>query len=64
MIDERRMGSCASFAHDRIRLPGPVDISTLSETEFNEELEKGYANMQDGRTKNARGQFKFERLEE
>ena len=29
-----------------------VDINTLSETEFNNELEKGYADMQSGRTKN------------
>ena len=29
----------------------PVDINTLSETEFNDELEKGYADMQAGRTK-------------
>lgn len=35
----------------------PVNISTLSETEFNEELEKGYADMQDGRTKNAKKAF-------
>ncbi len=30
----------------------PVDINTLSETELNNELEKGYADMQAGRTKN------------
>ena len=35
----------------------PVDISTLSETEFNEELEKGYADMQAGRMKNAKKVF-------
>lgn len=35
----------------------PVNINTLSETEFNEELEKGYADMQDGRTKNAKKAF-------
>ena len=35
----------------------PVDISTLSEAEFNEELEKGYADMQAGRTKNAKKAF-------
>ena len=35
----------------------PVDISTLSETEFNEELEKGYADMQAGRVKNAKKAF-------
>ena len=34
-----------------------VDISTLSEVEFNEELEKGYADMQAGRTKNAKKAF-------
>ena len=35
----------------------PVDINTLSEVEFNEELEKGYADMQAGRTKNAKKAF-------
>ena len=35
----------------------PVNINTLSETEFNEELEKGYADMQAGRTKNAKKAF-------
>ena len=36
-----------------VKIPSdrPVDISTLSEAEFNEELEKGYADMQAGRTK-------------
>ena len=39
-----------------VKIPSarPVDISTLSEAEFNEELEKGYADMQAGRTKNAK----------
>lgn len=37
--------------------PKPVNINTLSETEFNEELEKGYADMQAGRTKNAKEAF-------
>ena len=34
-----------------VKIPSarPVDISTLSEAEFNEELEKGYADMQAGR---------------
>lgn len=35
----------------------PADISTLSESELNEELEKGYADMQAGRTKSARKAF-------
>ena len=35
----------------------PVNINTLSETEFNEELEKGHADMQAGRTKNAKEAF-------
>ena len=35
----------------------PVNINTPSETEFNEELEKGYADMQAGRTKNAKEAF-------
>ena len=30
----------------------PVDINTLSEEEFNNELEKGYADIKAGRTKN------------
>ena len=39
-----------------VKIPStrPVDINTLSEVEFNEELEKGYADMQAGRTKNAK----------
>ncbi len=42
-----------------VKIPSarPVDISTLSEVEFNEELEKGYADMQAGRTKNAKKAF-------
>ena len=42
-----------------VKLPSarPVDISTLSEAEFNEELENGYADMQAGRTKNAKKAF-------
>ena len=35
----------------------PVDISRLSEAEFHEELEKGYADMHDRRTKNAKKAF-------
>ena len=35
----------------------PVDISTLSEAEFNEELEKGYADIQAGRTQSAKKVF-------
>ena len=34
-----------------------VDINTLSEAEFNNELEKGYADMQAGRTKNVNAVF-------
>ena len=42
-----------------VKLPSsrPVDIHTLSETEFNEELEKGYSDMQVGRAKNAKKAF-------
>ena len=42
-----------------VKLPvdSPADISTLSESELNEELEKGYADMQAGRTKSARKAF-------
>ena len=43
----------------KVKMPPakPVNINTLSETEFNEELEKGYADMQAGRTKNAKEAF-------
>ena len=42
-----------------VKIPSssPVDINTLSEAEFNEELEKGYVDMQSGRTKNAKKAF-------
>lgn len=42
-----------------VKIPSarPADISALSEVELNEELEKGYADMQAGRTKNARKAF-------
>ena len=42
-----------------VKLPSsrPVDIHTVSETEFNEELEKGYSDMQAERTKNAKKAF-------
>ncbi len=42
-----------------VKIPSarPVDISALSETEFHEELEKGYADVQAGRTKSAREVF-------
>ena len=42
-----------------VKIPSarPVDISTLSEVEFNEELEKGYADMQAGHTRSAKSVF-------
>ena len=42
-----------------VKIPSPTggDGSALSEVEFNEELEKGYADMQAGRTKNAKKAF-------
>ena len=42
-----------------VKLPSakPVDLSTLSEAEFHEELEKGYADMQNGQTINAKKAF-------
>ena len=42
-----------------VKIPSarPVDISALSEADFHEELEKGYADVQAGRTKNAREVF-------
>jgi len=41
------------------RIPSkmPVDTSTLSESELSEELEKGYADMQAARVKNAKQAF-------
>lgn len=41
----------------KMPLARPVDINTLSEIELNEELEKGYVDMQVGRTKNAKKAF-------
>ena len=35
----------------------PIDVSTLTEEEFNAELEKGYADMKAGRVKDARQAF-------
>ena len=35
----------------------PMDVSTLTEEEFNAELEKGYADMKAGRVKDARQAF-------
>lgn len=42
-----------------VKIPSarPVDASTLSEAEFDEELEKGYVDMQAGQTKNAKKAF-------
>ena len=42
-----------------VKIPSarPVDISALSEAEFHGELEKGYADVQAGRTKSAREVF-------
>lgn len=39
-----------------VKIPSarPVDMSVLSEEELNEELEKGYADIQAGRTKDAK----------
>lgn len=41
----------------KIPISMPVDINTLSEEEFNDELEKGYTDMQAGRTKNLNTAF-------
>ena len=42
-----------------VKLPDthPIDVSTLSETQLNAELEKGYNDMQEGRTKAASDVF-------
>ena len=43
----------------KIPISMPVDINTLSEEEFSNELEKGYADMQAGRTKNVNTVFAY-----
>ena len=42
-----------------VKIPSsrPVDMSALSEAELNAELEKGYADMQAGRTRSAKSVF-------
>lgn len=42
-----------------MKLPSarPVDVSALSEAQMNAELEKGYADMQAGRTRSAKSVF-------
>ena len=47
-----------------VKIPSdrPVDISTLSEAEFNEELEKGYADMQDGQKMRRKHLLTFARI--
>lgn len=42
-----------------VKLPAaqPADINTLSEAEFNKELDKGYADIQAGHTQNAKKAF-------
>ncbi|MGM9941700.1 MAG: type II toxin-antitoxin system RelB/DinJ family antitoxin [Bulleidia sp.] len=42
-----------------VKIPSavPVDVSLLSKAEFDEEMEKGYADLQAGRTKNAKTVF-------
>ncbi len=42
-----------------VKIPSakPIDISALSEKEFNKELEKGYVDMQVGHTKSAKKVF-------
>lgn len=41
----------------KLPTPQPVNMSALSEEELNAELEKGYADLLDGRTKSARKAF-------
>ena len=43
--------------NDYFNMNGKIRIVLLSEAEYNEELEKGYADMQAGRTKNAKKAF-------
>ena len=42
-----------------VRLPAhkPVDVTTLSEEAFHEVLERGYADMEDGRVQNVKKAF-------
>ena len=42
-----------------VRLPAhkPVDVTTLSEEAFQEVLERGYADMEDGRVQNVKNAF-------
>ena len=42
-----------------VKMPSarPVDVSALSEAQMNAELEKGYADMQAGRTRSAKSVF-------
>lgn len=42
-----------------VRLPAhkPVDVTTLSEEAFHEVLERGYADMEDGRVQNVKNAF-------
>ena len=42
-----------------VKMPSahPVDVSALSEAQMNAELEKGYADMQAGRTRSAKSDF-------
>ncbi|MCD8118886.1 MAG: type II toxin-antitoxin system RelB/DinJ family antitoxin [Lachnospiraceae bacterium] len=42
-----------------VKLPSvrPVDVSTLTETQINAELEKGYEDLQNGSTRTARSVF-------
>ena len=41
----------------KLPAPRPVDISTLSEEELNAELEKGFADLEAGRTRDAKSVF-------
>lgn len=41
----------------KLPTPQPVNMSALSEEELNAELEKGYADLLDGRTKSVRKAF-------
>ena len=42
-----------------VKIPGtrPEDVSTLSDAEMDEELEKGYADMKEGRTRSVKSVF-------
>lgn len=54
----RQVIACRGLPFE-VRLPAhkPVDVTTLSEEAFHEVLERGYADMEDGRVQNVKNAF-------